>query len=123
MLTRRGASLSQIVITSVWLGAALLLLVLSPVFLVLAVAIVFDTGRPVFFRQVRLGRGLCEFQVLKFRTMKTDATPDMHMEYIAKLAAGDADEDGRRWEGDTIVNVKGSQLGLDRDTARRIITA
>lgn len=25
--------------------------------------------------------------------------------------------------GDTIVNVKGSQLGLDRDTARRIVTA
>ncbi len=25
--------------------------------------------------------------------------------------------------GDLIVNVKGSQLGLDRDTARRIVTA
>jgi lipopolysaccharide/colanic/teichoic acid biosynthesis glycosyltransferase len=74
-------------------GAALLLIVLSPVFLVLAVAIVIDTGRPVFFRQVRLGRGLREFRVLKFRTMKTDSTPDMHMDYIAKLATGQADDD------------------------------
>ena len=53
-----------------------------------------DTGRPVFFRQVRLGRGLHEFRVLKFRTMKVDSTPDMHMDYIAKLATGQADEDG-----------------------------
>jgi lipopolysaccharide/colanic/teichoic acid biosynthesis glycosyltransferase len=74
-------------------GATLLLIVLSPFFLVLAAAIVIDTGRPVFFRQVRLGRGLREFRVLKFRTMKTDATPDMHMDYIAKLASGQADED------------------------------
>ena len=53
-----------------------------------------DTGRPVLFRQVRLGRGLREFRVLKFRTMKLDSAPDMHMEYIAKLATGQADEDG-----------------------------
>jgi lipopolysaccharide/colanic/teichoic acid biosynthesis glycosyltransferase len=76
-----------------FVGAALLLIVLSPLFLVLAVAIVIDTGRPVFFRQVRLGRGLREFRVLKFRTMKIDSTPDMHMDYIAKLATGQADDD------------------------------
>ena len=75
------------------MAAALLLVVLSPLFLILAVAIVIDTGRPVFFRQVRLGRGLREFRVLKFRTMKTDAAPDMHKDYIAKLATGQADED------------------------------
>ena len=75
-------------------GAALLLVVLSPLFLLLAAAIVIDTGRPVFFRQVRLGRRLHEFRVLKFRTMKVDSTPDMHMDYIAKLATGQAEEDG-----------------------------
>ena len=75
-------------------GAGLGLLLLSPVLLALAAAVVVDTGRPMLFRQIRLGRGMREFRVLKFRTMKLDSAPDMHMEYIAKLATGQADEEG-----------------------------
>ncbi len=74
-------------------GAGFGLVVLSPLLLVLAAAVVLDTGRPVLFRQIRLGRGLREFRVLKFRTMKLDASPEAHMEYIAKLATGQADDD------------------------------
>ncbi len=74
-------------------GAAAALILLSPLLLLLAIAVVVDTGRPVLFRQVRLGRGLREFRVLKFRTMKLDASPEAHMEYIAKLATGQADDD------------------------------
>jgi lipopolysaccharide/colanic/teichoic acid biosynthesis glycosyltransferase len=77
-----------------FVGAGVGLLLLSPLLLVLAAAVVIDTGRPVLFRQVRLGRGLQEFRVLKFRTMKLDSDPDMHKEYIAKLATGQADEEG-----------------------------
>jgi len=73
--------------------SALLLVLLSPLFLVLAFAIVLDTGRPVLFRQIRLARGLREFRVLKFRTMKLGATSEMHQDYIKKLATGQADED------------------------------
>ena len=73
--------------------SALLLALLSPLFLVLAFAIVLDTGRPVLFRQIRLARGLREFRVLKFRTMKLGATSEMHQDYIKKLATGQADED------------------------------
>ena len=76
------------------LGSALGLVLLSPVLLVLAVAIVVDTGRPVFFRQIRLGRGLREFRVLKFRTMKLGSTSEMHRAYIKKLATGQADDEG-----------------------------
>jgi lipopolysaccharide/colanic/teichoic acid biosynthesis glycosyltransferase len=60
---------------------------------VVAVAIKLDTSGPVFFRQARLGRSLSEFTVLKFRTMKFDSSPEIHRAYIAKLAAGKADED------------------------------
>jgi len=73
--------------------SALLLVLLSPLFLVLALAIVVDSGRPVLFRQIRLARGLREFRVLKFRTMKLGATSEMHQDYIKKLATGQADED------------------------------
>ena len=73
--------------------SALLLVLLSPLFLVLAFAIVLDTGRPVLFRQIRLARGLREFRVLKFRTMKLGATSELHQDYIKKLATGQADDD------------------------------
>lgn len=42
----------------------------------MAVAILIESGRPIFFRQGRLGRGGEPFQVLKVRTMVTDAEMD-----------------------------------------------
>jgi exopolysaccharide biosynthesis polyprenyl glycosylphosphotransferase len=53
--------------------AALLLLLLTPVFLAIALVIKLDTGGPVFFRQVRVGRGGEMFRMVKFRTMHVDA--------------------------------------------------
>jgi exopolysaccharide biosynthesis polyprenyl glycosylphosphotransferase len=53
--------------------AALLLLVTAPVFVVTAVLIKVHDGGPVFFRQVRIGRGGRPFTLLKFRTMEVDA--------------------------------------------------
>jgi lipopolysaccharide/colanic/teichoic acid biosynthesis glycosyltransferase len=50
--------------------AALALLLLSPVFFGIAAAIGITSGRPIFFRQWRLGRYGREFQLCKFRTMK-----------------------------------------------------
>jgi lipopolysaccharide/colanic/teichoic acid biosynthesis glycosyltransferase len=75
------------------LGSAFGLLLFSPVMAVIAAAIKLDSRGPVFFRQSRLGRSLEEFTVLKFRTMKFDSSPELHRAYIAKLAAGQADED------------------------------
>ncbi|MEV4702332.1 sugar transferase [Actinoplanes sp. NPDC049316] len=53
--------------------AALLLVLLAPVFLVIALVIKLDTGGPVFFRQIRVARGGEMFRMYKFRTMHTDA--------------------------------------------------
>jgi len=51
----------------------LLLIILSPVFLVLAVWIKIDSQGPVFFRQVRITQYGREFRIFKFRTMVNDA--------------------------------------------------
>lgn len=55
--------------------SALLLVVLSPVFLILAIAIKVDSPGPVFFRQERVTQYGKTFRIFKFRTMcdKADA--------------------------------------------------
>jgi exopolysaccharide biosynthesis polyprenyl glycosylphosphotransferase len=53
--------------------AALALLVTLPLFLLVAVAILLDSGLPIFFRQTRGGERAHPFQMLKFRTMVRDA--------------------------------------------------
>jgi lipopolysaccharide/colanic/teichoic acid biosynthesis glycosyltransferase len=53
--------------------AALGLLLLWPVFLLIALAIRLDSPGPVLYRQTRLGRGGRPFTLLKFRSMRLDA--------------------------------------------------
>jgi len=53
--------------------SALLLLVLSPVFAVIAVAVKLSSPGPVIFRQRRVGLGGEEFWMLKFRSMVSNA--------------------------------------------------
>lgn len=56
------------------IGLSLLaLLLLSPVLLATAIAIALESGRPVFFSQVRIGLGGRAFRMLKFRSMRRDA--------------------------------------------------
>ncbi|OLF08242.1 sugar transferase [Actinophytocola xanthii] len=57
------------------LFAGLGLVVLAPVVLVVAVAVLVALGRPVLFRQTRAGRHGCEFVILKFRTLRPPAHP------------------------------------------------
>ena len=45
---------------------------LFPFFLVVSFLIVIDSGFPIFFLQKRIGKGAKEFNIIKFRTMKTN---------------------------------------------------
>ncbi len=68
------------------------LIVLSPLFLVLIIAIKLDSKGPVLFKQKRVGIHKTHFNILKFRTMRTDTPKDMptHLlkdpqQYITKV--------------------------------------
>jgi lipopolysaccharide/colanic/teichoic acid biosynthesis glycosyltransferase len=52
------------------IGSGLGLVVLSPVFLLIAIVVYVQLGRPLFFRQVRPGFEAKPFTMIKFRTMK-----------------------------------------------------
>lgn len=68
--------------------SGMMLLLLSPVMLVTAIAIRATDGGPVFYKQTRLTKDGKEFQVLKFRSMRVDAEKDG----VARLSTGDADD-------------------------------
>jgi sugar transferase (PEP-CTERM system associated) len=56
--------------------ASVLLAVASPVMLAAAIAIFLESGRPIIFRQERVGLGGRPFRLLKFRSMRLDAEKD-----------------------------------------------
>jgi exopolysaccharide biosynthesis polyprenyl glycosylphosphotransferase len=63
-------------------AALLLLITTAPLFVYASIRIKRESSGPVFFRQKRLGLGMNEFTVLKFRTMRTDADEGEHRDYI-----------------------------------------
>ena len=65
--------------------SALLLILLSPVLAIVAIAVRLDSSGPAIFRQERLGRGMVTFDVLKFRTMRTGSDSAPHREYVRTL--------------------------------------
>ena len=56
------------------LFSLILLICLSPVFALVALAIIIDDGFPIFFKQKRVGQDNTHFGIFKFRTMKKDTT-------------------------------------------------
>ena len=70
------------------ISSALVLLVVSPVMIVTAIAIKAHDGGPVFYKQERLTLDGKVFKVMKFRSMRVDAEKDG----VARLSTGDKDD-------------------------------
>ena len=70
MYRKFGKRLMDIVLSGV------ILIPLSLVYLILAIAIKIDDPGPVFFRQKRVGLHKTHFEIMKFRTMKMDTPKD-----------------------------------------------
>lgn len=63
------------------------LIILSPLFLVIAIWIKMDSPGPIFFKQKRVGKDKEFFDIYKFRTMRSDTPSDMPTHLLGDPAA------------------------------------
>ncbi|MCA1563316.1 MAG: sugar transferase [Acidobacteria bacterium] len=71
-------------------GSLTLLLILSPVFLLIAALLKLTSPGPILFRQPRLGQMAKPFRMLKFRTMRVNADHALHHEFVTKFIRSSA---------------------------------
>jgi exopolysaccharide biosynthesis polyprenyl glycosylphosphotransferase len=87
---------AKYVIDRIVAGAALVLL--SPVLAILSLAVLVSMGRPILFRQTRIGRDGRSFDMLKFRSMRPASVPaaDLHVVSADALGPGGVEGEDRR---------------------------
>jgi exopolysaccharide biosynthesis polyprenyl glycosylphosphotransferase len=66
-------------------GSLTLLLILAPVCVLIAALVKLKSPGPVLFGQVRIGRRLRPFTMLKFRTMHVNADPSLHFQFVSQF--------------------------------------
>ncbi len=71
-----------------FLGAAVLLLLTTPLFLLVAALIKLNSPGPVFYVQKRVGRGGRVFACYKFRTMQHNSDEGPHREFARAFIRG-----------------------------------
>jgi lipopolysaccharide/colanic/teichoic acid biosynthesis glycosyltransferase len=86
-------------------GSLMMIIGLSPLFLVIAVAIKMTSEGPVLFRQRRVGQHGSTFVFLKFRSMYVGNDPKVHREYVTKLIAGQAERKASDGNGNGVYKL------------------
>jgi lipopolysaccharide/colanic/teichoic acid biosynthesis glycosyltransferase len=71
-------------------GSLTLLLLLWPVLCLIAGLLKLTSAGPVLFRQTRIGQSAKPFTMLKFRTMRVDADPSLHHEFVTRFMRSSA---------------------------------
>src|SRR5919197_2116135 len=66
-------------------------LLLAPVMLLICALIRLSSPGPALFRQTRVGTGRRTFVMLKFRSMRIDADPQLHLDYVRRMMAGEVE--------------------------------
>jgi exopolysaccharide biosynthesis polyprenyl glycosylphosphotransferase len=74
--------------------AAVALLLLSPLLAILSLAVLVSMGRPIFFRQTRIGRDGRSFDMLKLRSMRPSAEPPRELHVVSADVLGPGGVEG-----------------------------
>ncbi|MBS1912138.1 MAG: sugar transferase [Bacteroidetes bacterium] len=71
-------------------GSAVLLALLSPLLLVIAVAVKLGSEGPVFYRSRVIGKNGHEFTWFKFRTMVVNRSDELHRDHVEQIIRGNS---------------------------------
>jgi exopolysaccharide biosynthesis polyprenyl glycosylphosphotransferase len=72
-------------------GSIAALILFSPLFVVISLAIKLTSKGPILFKQERVGQCGLRFTFLKFRSMEYVNNPGIHREYVKRFIAGEVD--------------------------------
>jgi sugar transferase (PEP-CTERM system associated) len=96
--------------------SSLLLVLALPVMLIIALAILLESGRPILFRQERVGLGGSTFQILKYRSMRQEAeesTPQWTADRDPRITrVGGVIRKFRLDELPQLINILGGEMSL-----------
>jgi lipopolysaccharide/colanic/teichoic acid biosynthesis glycosyltransferase len=92
-------------------GGSVALVLATPFFIGLGIAIKLTSKGPVFFRQERIGQYGTRFQFLKFRSMKASNNAQIHKEYVQNFIAGNGTTANGNGNGSGNGNGKEHQNG------------
>ena len=91
------------------IGGVLALVLFSPLFAIIALAIKASSKGPVFFKQQRIGQYGKRFTFLKFRSMHIGNDPSIHQKYVTKLIAGHAERKPSNGNGEGVYKLTSDQ--------------
>lgn len=87
------------------IGSLTALILLSPLFLVIAIAIKATSKGPALFRQRRIGQNGKPFMFLKFRSMINGNDASIHRAYVRELIAGHAEKQPSGGNGEGVYKL------------------
>ena len=91
-------------------GSLAALLLLGPLFLLVAAVVKLGSKGPILFRQERVGQFGRPFTFLKFRSMYANNDPKIHREFMKRVISGDHDKPGSKMTDDPRITRVGRFL-------------
>lgn len=88
-----------------FVGSSIMLILLAPLFFVIALAIKVSSRGPVFYRQQRVGRYGQTFTFLKFRSMFVNNDSNVHKDFVTRLIASKAAETAPKETGSNVFKL------------------
>ena len=91
--------------------ALVCLLMLSPILLIIALAVRLSSRGPTLYVDTMIGLNGKPFRMLKFRTMRAEVSPKAHKEYVEKFISGEVqDEEAFKMTNDSRITRVGRFL-------------
>ncbi|MGI9102768.1 MAG: sugar transferase [Terriglobales bacterium] len=77
-------------------GSLAAIVMLSPIFAVIAILVKLTSQGPVFYRQTRIGQYGAGFTFLKFRSMYANSDPKIHQEFMKNVIGGSVEKNATK---------------------------